>query len=209
MEERSEKLNTNWRLCVIVGGEEDPLQTAGAALQGGARIIQYRGKAKSGAAQMKEAVELRTLTRRHGAGLLINDRADIALISDADGLHLGQKDLPVSQARRIMGSKKVIGATAHSLEEAQRAEEAGADYIGFGSVFDTHSKKGATVVGVEVLKEVVRKVDLPVIGIGGITVRNLQDVLQTGIRGVAVLSVVSGASDPLSVTRQLIQQMEN
>jgi thiamine-phosphate pyrophosphorylase len=207
MDETSEKLNRNWRLCVIVGGEEDPIKTAEAALQGGVRTIQYRGKEKPGAVQMKEAVELRALTRRHGAGLVVNDRADIALISDADGLHLGQKDLSVSDARRIMGAKKVIGATAHSLEEAQRAEEEGADYIGFGSVFNTRSKKMAAIVGIEALKEVVRKVDVPVIGIGGITVRNIQEVFQAGVRGVAVLSAVYGVQYPHSVTRQFIQQM--
>ncbi|PIW84454.1 MAG: thiamine phosphate synthase [Nitrospirae bacterium CG_4_9_14_3_um_filter_53_35] len=205
MKERMPRNGTKWKLCVIVGGEADPHQTAEAVLKEGAGVIQYRGKGKPGRVQLREAAELRVLTRQYGADLVINDRLDIAMLSDADGLHLGAEDLPVPAARRFLDPGRMIGATAHSLYEARQAEKDGADYIGFGSVFATRSKKGVPVSGVEALEEAVRKVGVPVIGIGGITPMNIREVFKARAAGAAVLSFVSGSSHPGGAVRALLK----
>jgi thiamine-phosphate pyrophosphorylase len=186
----------------------DPLCTAAAALKAGARVLHYRGKGKPGVLQWREAAELRGLTRGYGADLIINDRPDIAFLVDADGLHLGQKDLPFQAARSLVGSKKVIGVTAHTVQEAQEAEREGADYVGFGTVFVTNSKEGVAVAGLKSLAEVVRRLEIPVIGIGGISRLNLVSVMETGVTGVAVLSAVSEAPDPGTAVRQLRDRID-
>jgi thiamine-phosphate diphosphorylase len=197
-----------WRLCVIVGTEDDPARTAEAALRGGAGVIQYRGKGKAGAVQLRQATALRELTRRYGAFLIINDRSDIASLADADGVHLGTEDLPVAVGRRILGEGKIIGATAHSLQEALEVQAEGADYVGLGSVFPTPSKAGARVIGLETLREVTARVRIAVVGIGGIARGNAGAVLQQGARGVAVLSAVGGAPDPEQATRALLTEVK-
>lgn len=207
MRKSSRKIAEQWRLYVILGHEEDTLQIAGAALRGGADVLQYRGKGKPGSVQHQEAAALRKLTHQCGADLVINDRIDVALLVDADGLHLGEGDLPVAVARNILGAKKIIGATAHSLDQVSQAEEEGADYIGFGAVFPTDSKSGATVRGLPNLGKVVRQTRLPVFGIGGIQHGNVAEVLHTGVSGVAVLSAVSGSKDPEAATRDLVKRI--
>ncbi len=196
-----------WRLCVIVGTEDDPARTAEAALRGGAGVIQYRGKGKAGAVQLRQATALRELTRRYGAFLIVNDRSDIASLADADGVHLGPEDLPVAVGRRILGGERIIGATAHNLREALEVQAEGADYIGLGSVFPTPSKAGARVIGLETLREVAARVRIAVVGIGGIARGNAGAVLQHGARGVAVLSAVGAAPDPEQATRELLVEV--
>ena len=193
---------------MIVGCEDDTLSVSEKALRGGARVLQYRGKNKSGSAQCKEAMALRQMTLRYGAKLVVNDRTDIASLVQADGLHLGEKDLPLSVACRMVRPETIIGATAHSLDEAEKAIDDGADYIGFGSVYPTRSKKGATVSGLENLKEVVQKVPVPVIGIGGITCENVGDVMDTGVHGVAVLSAISCAEDITDATKNMLNDID-
>jgi len=197
-------LGKEWKLCVIVGAEKDLWRTARAALRGGGRVVQYRGKTKSGAVQLSESLALRELTRRFRAFLVINDRPDIARLSGADGVHLGETDLPVPVARRILGKGKIIGATAHSLREALAAEREGADYVGCGSVFISPSKPGVPVLGSCAFTEITRRIRIPVLGIGGITKKNAPEVLQKGACGVAVLSAVSEAVDPESTVRELL-----
>ncbi len=137
------------RLCVIVGGERDPLRVARAALSGGARFIQYRGKEKSSAVQLREARELRAMTRKYDATLVINDRPDIARLSGADGVHLGAADLPLPVVRRMLGNEHLIGATAHTPAEGKTAEREGADYLGFGAVFPSSTKTDVVVAGLD------------------------------------------------------------
>lgn len=201
-------INRDKRLCVIVGTGGDTLRTAEAALQGGAGVVQYRGKKKPGAVQYREVSALRRLTLRYGADLIINDRPDLVLLADADGIHLGAEDLPVPVARRILGPKKKIGATAHCLREAEQAEQQGADYVGFGAVFATGSKEGVPVAGLGAVAEAVSRVDIPVIGIGGISRLNITDVFEAGAAGVAVLSAVGEAADPASAARELLAGIE-
>lgn len=189
---------------MIVGTGDDPMPIAKAVLAGGGRVLQYRGKDKGGAAQLREARYLRELTRHFGATLVINDRPDIALLSDADGVHLGAKDLPIEVVRRMLGPEKLIGATAHSSAEAVRVEAGGADYIGFGAVFPTQSKEGATVTSPEILGKTVSRVTIPVLGIGGINRGNSAQVMRQGAHGVAVLSAVTEAEDAVAATGEML-----
>lgn len=156
-------------------------------LEAGIRWVQYREKSKTKRVMYDEALRLRELTRRYGACFVVNDYADLALAADADGVHLGQDDLPYNEARRIMGDR-IIGISTHSLDEALEAERAGADYIGFGSIFPTTTKEVGPPKGIGVLREITRLVKIPVIAIGGIKVDNAEAVFGAGCHGIAVSS---------------------
>lgn len=197
-------------LCVItdtvVQSRWTHLQLAELAMRGGAHIIQLRDKTLSTQELYAVAVALRALTLGFGTLLIINDRVDIALAVDADGVHLGQTDLPISVARKILGPNKLIGGTASTLEEALAVAAAGADYIGFGHIFPTSSKEKPTPPkGVEMLRQVVQAVHLPVMAIGGITVENAKQVLDAGAASVAVISAVAKAPSPRHAALALAQ----
>jgi len=138
----------------------------------------------------REAIAIRALTGRHKAVFIINDHIDIALAVNADGVHLGQEDLPVEDARRIMGRKKIIGISTHSLKQAVRAERAGADYIGFGPMFETSTKDAGMPKGLRLLREVRRHITIPVVAIGGITTGKVSSVLEAGADAAAVMSAI-------------------
>ncbi|MDI6800613.1 MAG: thiamine phosphate synthase [Thermodesulfovibrionales bacterium] len=157
-------------------------------LETGIKWVQYREKNRTRRGIFYEAVKLRELTKKFNACLIINDHADIALAADADGVHLGQCDLPIREARKIVGHDKIIGVSTHSLSEALEAEREGADYIGFGSVFHTDTKEDIIIQGVDALREVTNSVKIPVIAIGGINPDNVKSVFDTGCYGVAVSS---------------------
>jgi thiamine-phosphate pyrophosphorylase len=172
----------------------------------GVRWIQYREKEKPKREIYSEALSLRERTRKAGACLIINDYADIALAVDADGVHLGQDDLPLAQARKIMGDR-IIGISTHSLREAMEAAAAGADYVGFGPIYATATKDAGSPQGTGPLREVKEKVSVPVIAIGGITVENLEAVLDTGCDGVAVSSGLIG-TDSGAAARRFLASLE-
>ncbi|MCS7013473.1 MAG: thiamine phosphate synthase [Chloroherpetonaceae bacterium] len=185
------------------------LQLAELAMRGGARLIQLRDKTLPTRELFAIAVALRTLTLAFGARLIINDRVDIALAADADGVHLGQTDLPIPAARKILGEGKLIGGTASTLEEAVAVEKDGADYIGFGHIFPTTSKeKPSPPKGLEMLRQVVRAVRIPVIAIGGITAENAREVIKAGAAGIAVISAVAKAASPEAATKELVRLFE-
>lgn len=158
-------------------------------LESGIRCIQYREKNKTKKEKFYEALRLREITKRHDALLIINDHADIALAVDADGVHLGQDDLPLREARKIMGGR-IIGISTHNIPEATEAEKGGADYIGFGPIFHTTTKDAGEPRGVDVLEQITKSVEIPVLAIGGINPGNAGPVFGTGCAGVAVSSGV-------------------
>jgi thiamine-phosphate pyrophosphorylase len=195
-------------LCVITDTTTQKrhthLQLAELAMRGGASIIQLRDKHLSAKELFALAVAMRTLTMSFNRLFIVNDRADIARAADADGVHLGQTDLPIPAARKILGKGKIIGATASTLEEALAAEQQGADYIGFGHIFPTSSKEKPTPArGVAALQEVVNAVKIPVMAIGGITLENAASVLETGVQSLAVISAVSTAESPQVASAKL------
>ncbi len=193
-------------LCCITPENGDPLAYAETVLSGGADMIQLRRKNASGRELCEWAVRLQGLCKRRGALFIINDRLDIALASDADGVHLGQEDVPAAGARTLLGKGKILGVSTSSAEEAAQAVKDGADYIGFGHVYPTPSKqKSSEPAGIARLKAVTAAIDVPVIAIGGITEENIDDVTAAGAYGIAVISAVSGAADPVSAVRRLRQ----
>jgi len=159
-------------------------------LRVGIRWVQYRDKVRLRREIYEEAIRLRKITKDYNAMFIVNDHADIAYCVNADGVHLGQDDLPLKEARRIIGKKKIIGISTHNLEQAIEAERDGADYIGFGPVFQTMTKDAGEPKGIDMLREVKTKVRIPVVAIGGINLENIMSVLSTGIDGVAVASAI-------------------
>lgn len=172
------------------------------ALEGGADTIQYRQKTGTTRLRIEEAIELRALCRRKRIPLIVNDRADIALAADADGVHLGADDLPPTIARELLGPARLIGGSADDADEAVALERAGLDYAGIGPIFATRSKSDTgPVLGLAGLEQAVKRCHMPLIAIGGITLQNLEAVLRTGVHGVAVLSAVVCADDPAAAAR--------
>lgn len=154
-------------------------------LRAGIRVIQYRDKDRTRREIYEEAVRLRELTRRFGATLIINDHADIARAVDADGLHLGQEDLPLREARKVVGDM-LTGISTHSLEQARTAEAEGADYIGFGPIFQTTTKDAGSPQGLDNLSLIKQNVSIPVVAIGGISLETAQSVFNAGADAIAV-----------------------
>jgi len=181
------------KLYVITDGRFiDEVKGAMLALEGGATTIQLRMKNSPTRKMIEVGREIRKLTKEYDALFIVNDRVDVALATYADGVHLGQEDMPIDVARKIVGDI-IIGISASNLREAMEAEKNGADYIGAGSVFPTTTKEDARYLGLNGLKEVVSKVRIPVVAIGGITLENVNKVLETGVQGIAVISAIMGA----------------
>lgn len=163
------------------------------ALSAGVRTIQLREKNMSKKDFYKEAAAIMEIVKRQGARLIVNDYVDIAKAIDADGVHLGQDDMPAEEARRVLGSKKIIGISTHNQAQAVRAEEAGADYIGFGPVFETATKDSGKPKGIAGLRRIRRRIRIPVVAIGGITWENVSMVRESGADACAVISgILSG-----------------
>lgn len=159
-------------------------------LDAGVKWVQYRDKESDRYTLFETATRLRELTRQAGACFVMNDYPDIAAAVGADGVHLGQEDMPLAEARRVLGKGKVIGISTHSIEEALEAERAGADYIGFGPIFTTDTKDAGSPKGTDLLVLVRQKVSIPVVAIGGITPDGLPIVMKAGAQAVAVASAI-------------------
>lgn len=161
------------------------------SLRSGVKWIQYRDKNSSRREIYEHALKLRKLTNEFKAVFIVNDHVDIASAVEADGVHLGQEDLPLREARKILISKTIIGISTHSLEQAINAEKQGADYIGFGPIFHTKTKDAGEPKGIQMLKEVKQIIKIPVVAIGGINVDNLNSVLDSGADAVAIASAIT------------------
>jgi len=179
------------------------------ALEAGCRLFQYRDKIHSRRMIYETALRLSGVLRRAGAVLIVNDHADIARAVDADGVHLGQDDLPVEEARKIIGADRLIGLSTHDREQASAAQAAGADYIGFGPLFPTGTKEAGPVKGTEGLAAVTASATVPVIAIGGITALNAARAMAGGAAGVAVISAILGSSDMRQAVREFIDLMQS
>jgi thiamine-phosphate pyrophosphorylase len=179
-----------------------------AAAAGGARIFQYRNKIASMKDAYADALPLRKQARDLGGLFIVNDRCDLAMAVEADGVHLGQNDLPYTDARKIFGPDKIIGLSTHNAHQVREAERLKPDYIGFGPIFTPGSKSDHDpVVGIEGLKTIRLLTSLPVFAIGGILIHQVRPVMQAGANGVAVISAVLHASDVQTAVQDLIAQM--
>lgn len=187
----------------------NPLQVAEAALRGGARVLQWRDKQTEKGTQLQTLSQVRALCARYDALLIVNDHADLALAAEADGLHIGQLDLPLPSARQVLRPGQIIGRSHALLEEALVSQAQGADYIAVGTIFGTTSKapERTRYAGVETLRKVKQAVQAPVVAIGGINAANLGEVISAGADAVAVLSAVCGADDPEGAARELVEAM--
>jgi thiamine-phosphate pyrophosphorylase len=186
----------------------DLVEVARAALRGGADGLQFREKSGSDRDFLALARQLREVTRESQALLLINDRPDVALLADADGVHLGQDDLPPRAARRLLGPEKIIGVTANTVELAVQAEAEGADYVGCGAMFASATKPEREVVGPARFAEVVRAVRIPVFAIGGIDLGRLDTLLGAGATRIAVSSAIVAAEDVEAAARAFRQKLQ-
>jgi len=199
-----------WQTYLVTGtahsaGNTTP-EVVADALAGGVDVVQLREKSLTARERYQLGQTLREMTREAGVPLVVNDRVDLAAAVDADGVHLGQSDLPASAAREQLGSDAVVGVSASTVGEATAAAAAGADYLGVGAVYATDSKDVSAErngVGPERIREIARAVDVPVIGIGGITAANAAPVVEAGATGVAVVSAVTAADDPQAATASL------
>ncbi len=185
------------------------LEVARQVIQGGARIIQLRDKIQHKGDILPVARELRELCAEKGVLFIMNDYLDLALLVGADGLHIGQEDLPAREARRLLPGDKILGVSTRRVEQAVLAAEEGADYIGCGAIYPTSSREGSVTVGLEPLRQIKQAVSLPVVAIGGIKGENLSAVVAAGADAVAVISAILGAESPELATQELVKQMES
>lgn len=197
------------RLCVItdpeLGRGLNHVGIARQALGGGASMIQLRDKSAGLRQLLPQAREIASLCRERRVPFIVNDRLDLALAVDADGVHLGQDDLPPMAARSALGPGKILGISTHSLEQAIRASEEGADYLGIGPIFPTATKAtGYAALGCDAIRLARAKIDLPLVAIGGITPSNVAGVIRAGAAGVAVLSAIVGANDISAASRTFL-----
>jgi thiamine-phosphate pyrophosphorylase len=179
-------------------------------IAGGATIIQYREKRPhtSHRVMLDECRQLRAVTREHGVLFIVNDHVDIAMLTDADGVHVGQDDLPVDQVRKLVGPHKIIGLSTHSPQQAQAAMAVGADYIGIGPIFSTRTKEDVCdPVGLEYLAYAVKNVTIPFVAIGGIKTHNIDQVSRLGAKTICLVTEIVGADDITAMTRTLVAQM--
>ena len=183
--------------------DEEFLNIIEEAIKGGTTIVQLREKTASTKEFYQLALKVKEITSKYDVSLLINDRIDIALAVDSDGVHIGQDDMPADIARKIIGKDKILGVSASTVAEAKKAEADGADYIGSGAVFPTATKDDADSVSKLQLKEIVHSIDIPVVAIGGITLENADTLKDTGIAGFSVVSAIMSAKDPKEASQKL------
>ena len=176
------------------------------ALQAGVTVLQLREKKAATRDFYQLVLRIKPIARQYNVPLLINDRLDIALAVDADGVHVGQEDLPVAVVRRLIGPDKILGATAATVAAAQTAEREGADYIGSGAMFPTLTKPGKQVLPLNVLAQIKQAVQVPVVAIGGITADNLLTLKITGVDGLAVVSAIMDSADPAAATQEILSR---
>lgn len=184
-------------------GKQSLYEQVEDALKGGVTCVQLREKTLDEANFLKEAREIRQLCKRYGVPFLINDNLEVAIACGADGVHVGQDDLPVTEVRRRVGDGMIVGVSAHNVEEAKRAVAGGADYLGAGAVFGTTTKSNVTPLSHATLREICEAVEIPVVAIGGITKDNVLQLRGAGVRGVAVVSAIFAAQDIQDACREL------
>ena len=198
---------SRWRLYVIVdratAKARDLAEVAEAAIRGGADVLQLRDKAASDETLARETERLLRLSRPAGVPLILNDRIEAARAAGADGVHLGQDDRPLAEARRLLGPRAILGKSTHSLEQALAAEAEGADYLGYGPIFPTPTKPDYRSVGLSLVSEVVARVRVPVVCIGGIDQATAPQVVAAGATCCAVVRAVCGAEDPEAAAHRL------
>ena len=213
-ETRRERMQKVRGLYVIVDPEatngRDVVEVAAAALQGGASVIQLRDKTRDKGEVLQLARSLKALCDKRNALFIVNDDADIAYLSEAHGLHVGQSDLPIEEARRVLSPEQIVGRSNNGVAEAQESEEQGADYVAVGAIYATTTmgKSGRTALGPSMISSVKQAVAAPVVAIGGITAANIIEVARAGADCICVVSAVTFADDPQRSAAELVALIE-
>jgi thiamine-phosphate pyrophosphorylase len=190
----------------VAGGR--PLQEIlDGFIAGGGRWVQYREKQWPVRQSLPVALDLRRQAGKAGVTFLVNDRLDLALAVEADGLHVGQDDLPAAVARRLLGPPMILGVSTHSVEQAIQAQADGADYVAVGAIYQTSTKENPELVGLELIRAVRPLIRRPLVAIGGITPDNVDPVIRAGADCVAVISGICGAPDPAAATRRFLERI--
>ena len=177
------------------------------AIKAGVTMVQLREKNALGKEFLEKAIKLREITKKYGVKFIINDRVDIALLCDADGVHVGQSDIGAKEVRKLIGEDKIIGVSARNIDEAIRAESDNADYIGVGAMFNTSTKMDAKVVSFEMVKKIKNKVDIPMVLIGGISLENIEDLKVLNSDGYAIVSAILKSEDIYLETKKWISKI--
>ena len=178
------------------------------ALENGVTCVQLREKELDESDFLKEAKQISTLCKEYKVPFIVNDNVDIAIACKADGIHIGQEDMELTNVRKLVGEDMIIGVSAHTVEEAIKAQEGGADYIGIGAVFATSTKTDVDVLSFETLRSICEAVDIPTVAIGGIKKDNICKLKGSGIDGVAVVSAIFAAKDIATATKELLFEVE-
>ena len=181
------------------------LKTIEEAIKGGVSVVQIREKTADTLDFYNLALKVKEITEKHDVPLIINDRVDVALAVDAEGVHVGQSDMPCDVTRALVGPDKIVGVSAATIEEARKAESDGADYIGAGAVFPTATKDDAPKITKKDLKEIVESISIPVVAIGGITLNNAHELNDTGIAGLSVVSAIMSSENPKKSSEELLK----
>lgn len=201
----------DFKLYVITAPSNHPgksiIEVMERTLRGGAQMLQLRNKTGTREEVLEQAKGLRSLTRAYGVPFIINDYPDIALEVDADGVHLGQEDMSIQEARGLLGENRIIGISTHNLAQAVKAERDGADYIGVGPVYPTDTKPGRAAVTTNYVSEAARHISIPFVAIGGITLSNVDAVLAAGAARVCAVSAIVGSDDPEAECRSFLQRI--
>ena len=184
--------------------EEKFLKTIEEAINGGVTVVQIREKTADTLDFYNLALKVKEITTKYNVPLIINDRVDVALAVDADGVHVGQSDMPCDITRELIGENKILGVSAATIDEAKKAEKDGADYIGTGAVFPTSTKDDAPSITKKDLKDIVDSINIPVVAIGGITIENANELKNTGISGLSVVSAIMSADNPKEASEKLL-----
>ncbi|MDY6938362.1 MAG: thiamine phosphate synthase [Cyanobacteriota bacterium] len=195
------------QLYLITAADENLPIIVEQALQGGLTLVQYREKHADDATRIEQGIQLRKLCHRYGALFVMNDRVDLALAVDADGVHLGQHDVPVAFARKLLGSSRIIGRSTTNPQEMKQAIEEGADYIGVGPVYETPTKPGKAPAGLEYIRYATENSPVPWFAIGGIDMSNIHEVFSAGARRVSVVRAIVRAEQPTLVTQYFLSQL--
>ena len=181
-----------------------------SSIKGGVKIVQYREKYAPTKKMVGGAFEIKKLCKKNNVIFLINDGIDVALAVDADGIHLGQDDIPYEDARKLLGNKKIIGVTVHNLKEAIDAEKKGADYLGLSPIFDTSTKLDAgKSCSTSMITKVKKNIKIPIVAIGGINKSNIDEVLKAGAKNVAIISAIIAKTDVEEAVRQFIDKIDS
>ncbi|MBP3226592.1 MAG: thiamine phosphate synthase [Methanobrevibacter sp.] len=184
--------------------EEKFLKTIEEAINGGVTVVQIREKTADTLDFYNLALKVKEITTKYNVPLIINDRVDVALAVDADGVHVGQSDMPCDITRELIGENKILGVSAATIDEAKKAEKDGADYIGTGAVFPTSTKDDAPSITKKDLKNIVDSINIPVVAIGGINIENAKELKNIGISGLSVVSAIMSADNPKKASEKLL-----